>query len=318
LDILADLVSSPRFAKEDIAKEKGVVLEEIRMVEDDPQEKVFDLFTEKIWNHGHPLSRPILGWPETVSKLNRTELLKQHAFYHPANFVLTAAGAVKPEDVIRAAQKQFGTLKPGPKSEERVAPQTNTHFHLEDRDLQQAHLCLGLESINRHDERRFALDVLNTILGGGMSSRLFKRIREDLGLAYSVFSSPNFFLDTGLFIVYIGTEPSNARQTLEITQEEIIRLTKEPVSKETLRIAKEKLKGNMLLALETSNARMVRLGLGEIYSMHTTLETLAAKIEAVNAEDIIGIAQAIFSNKKLSLCLVGPETELSSIQSSLN
>ncbi len=318
LDILADLVNSPRFHEDDIAKEKGVVLEEIRMVEDDPQEKVFDLFTEKIWNHGHPLSRPILGWPATVTNLNRAELQQQHAYYHPENLVLTAAGAVKPEDVIRVAQEQFGDLKSGPKLKERWAPQTNTHFHLEDRDVQQAHLCMGIESIDRHDERRFALDVLNTILGGGMSSRLFKRIREDLGLAYSVFSSPNFYLDTGLFIIYIGTEPSNARQTLEITQEEIVRLTREPVPNDTLRIAKEKLKGNLLLALETSNARMVRLGLGEIYSMHTTLEALAAKVEAVTAEDILGIAQAIFSNKRLSLCLIGPEADLANVKASIN
>jgi len=314
LDILTDLVKAPLFQPEDILKEKGVVLEEIRMVEDDPQEKVFDLFTEKIWDHDHPLSRPILGRPETILNLSREGLLSQHAYYHPQNLILTAAGEIKPEEVVRVAREKLGDLPVGSELPGRRPPLPRAHFYLEDRDSKQAHLCLGTQSISRHDERRFALDVLNTVLGGGMSSRLFKRIREDLGLAYAVFSASSSYLDSGLFMVYIGTEPRNARQAVEIAQEEIERLTREPVPAETLRIAKEKLKGNLLLAMETSNSRMVRLGVGEIYSGHMPVEELTAKIEAVTAEDILGIARALFSQNNLSLCMIGPERELSRLE----
>ena len=314
LDILADLVTAPLFQSDHLLKEKGVVLEEIRMVEDDPQEKVFDLFTEKIWDHDHPLSRPILGRPETILNLGRDGLLSQHSYYHPKHLILTVAGEIKPEDVVRVAREKLGDLPAGPELLRRDPPAPKSHFHLEDRDSQQAHLCLGTQGISRHDERRFALEVLNTILGGGMSSRLFKRIREDLGLAYAVFSAISFYLDSGLFMVYIGTEPRNARQAVEIAHEEIARLTREPVLNETLRIAKEKLKGNLLLAMETSNSRMVRLGVGEIYSAHMPVEELTAKIEAVTAEDILEIARALFSGNNLSLCMVGPERELASLE----
>jgi predicted Zn-dependent peptidase len=150
-----------------------------------------------------------------------------------------------------------------------------------------------------------------------MSSRLFKRIREDLGLAYAVFSVPMFHLDSGLFLVYIGTEPRNARQTIEITREEMARLTQEPLPRETLQIAKEKLKGNLLLGLETSHSRMVRLGMGELYGSPIPLEALIEKIESVTSEDVLSIARALFGENGLSLAMIGPEKELARLEKSL-
>jgi predicted Zn-dependent peptidase len=314
LDILADLVAAPLFQEADILKEKGVVLEEIRMADDDPQERVFDLFTENIWNHDHPLSRPILGSSETILNLDRTGILRHYAHYHPKHLILTVVGTIDPHEVTQIAQSKLGDLQQGPSLSTRRPPQPKLHFGLEDRDSQQAHICLGSPSLSRKDERRFALEVLNTVLGGGMSSRLFKRIREESGLAYSVFSSCSFFQDSGLFMVYIGTEPPNARRVIEMTREEIERLMREPVPAETLRLTKEKLKGNLVLAMETSGSRLGRLGLGELYDSHLPLDEVMAKIDAVSAEDVLTLARSLFQSRELSLCLVGPENELAGLE----
>jgi predicted Zn-dependent peptidase len=310
LDILSDLVKNPRFAAEDIRKEQGVVLEEIRMTEDNPQEKVFDLFVERIWDHQHPMARPILGRADTVRRFHRAGVLHFHAYYHPEHVVVTAAGAVEPAQVLQAVQNSFSPLERGAALSPRQPPQPNQHCYIEDRDSQQANLVLGVPSVGRHDERRFALEVMNTILGGGMSSRLFKKIREELGLAYAVFSSASLFEDSGIFIIYVGTDPKNARQTVEIGLAEIDRLVREPVPEAELRLAKEKLKGNMLLGLETSHSRMIRLGIGELYNIHAPVEELVTKIERVTSEEIQEIAHDLFGRDGLSLSAVGPEEQL--------
>ncbi|MCS6936911.1 MAG: insulinase family protein [Candidatus Bipolaricaulota bacterium] len=318
LDILADLVKHPRFDESDIQKEHGVVLEEIRMSEDNPQEKVFDLFMERIWDDEHPLARPILGRPETVVTIHRQSLFDFHRAYHPAHFIVTAAGEIEPERVLECVKRHFGDLAPGPALAPRYAPRPHPHFYLEDRDVQQANLVLGVPSVGRQDERRFALEVLNTILGGGMSSRLFKKIREELGLAYAVFSSTTLFTDSGLFIIYVGTEPKNARQTVEISVAELESLSQKPVTKDELRLAKEKLKGNILLSLESSHSRMVRLGIGELYNIHGPIEDLIAKIEAVTAEELQTLARELFTPGALSLSVVGPEEKLSDLEGLVN
>lgn len=315
LDILADLVKNPRFAEEDIRREQGVVLEEIRMTEDNPQEKVFDLFFEKIWDHQHPMARPILGRAETVQRLTRPGILEFHRYYQPEHLIVTAAGAITPKQVVDAVTRMFGELEPGARLPSRQPPQPNKHFYIEDRDSQQANLVLGVPSVGRHDERRFTIEVLNAILGGGMSSRLFKRIREELGLAYAVFSSASLFEDSGVFLIYVGTEPKNAHQTIEISLEEIQRLVREPVPESELRLAKEKLKGNILLGLETAHARMVRLGIGELYQIHAPVEELVQKIERVTADEIQEVARALFGNDSISLSAVGPEQELKDLES---
>ena len=317
LDILADLVRNPRFAEDDIRREQGVVLEEIRMTEDNPQEKVFDLFVERIWDHEHAMARPILGRAETVRRFDRAGIFEFYKYYQPEHLIVTAAGAVKPERVLDAVKRVFGDLEPGIRAPVRQPPQPNKHFYIEDRDSQQANLVLGVPSVGRHDERRFTIEVMNTILGGGMSSRLFKKIREELGLAYAVFSSASLFEDSGIFIVYVGTEPRNARQTVEISLAEIERLVREPVPEGELRLAKEKLKGNILLGLETSHSRMVRLGIGELYNIHAPVEELITKIERVTADEIQEIARDLFGRDGLSLSALGPADELRSLENAL-
>lgn len=313
LDVLADLVKNPLFKEEDIQKEKGVILEEIRMVEDDPQDKVFDLFMENIWEDGHPLSLPILGKEASIKSLNRGACLKQFGLYNARNMVLVAVGDIEFGRLQKLAQEGLGDLPSSQELPPRSPPKPNKHLHIEDRGSHQAHLCLGVPGIDRSDPRRFALEVLNAILGGGMSSRLFKRIREELGLAYAVGSSPSFYLDSGLFLIHIGTDPANASKTIEIAWEEMERLKRESVPAETLRIAKEKLKGNLILALESSHSRMMRLGVGEIYNLHMPIEDVIAQIEAVTADEVQAIAQALFKEEALGLTVIGPEKELSGL-----
>lgn len=313
LDVLADLVQHPLLREEEIERERSVVLEEIRMVEDNPQEKVFDLFVQQSWRDGHPLARPVLGRAGTVARLTRADLLEQFSLYTPKNMLLIGVGGIEFERLLELAEERLGDPAKQAHPPERRPPRYRRHFHVEDRDSQQAHLCLGVEGLPRGDGRRYALEIMNAILGSGMSSRLFKRIREELGLAYAVGSSPSYYLDSGLFIIYIGTEPGNAEKTVEIVLEETERLRRERVSPERLRLAKEKLKGNLLLGLEGSQARMVRLGLGELYGTHQPLEETLQRIEAVTAAEVQGVAEELFS-RQLSLTAIGPARRLRGLE----
>lgn len=311
LDVLADLLRNPLFRPEDVEKERNVVLEEIRMQEDTPHEKVFELFSERLWDSHHPLARPIAGRTETVSRFTREALEEFFALYDTKRVFLAAVGDVSPGELLQIAEVKLGGLRePQEELPERTPPPPKGGLCVEDRDLQQAHICLGTPGLPQGDPRRYVLEVLNAVLGGGMSSRLFKRIREDLGLAYAVFSHPNYYSDSGQFVIYLGTEPKNALQALEICREEIERLTREPLDDETLRIAKEKLKGHTLLGLESSHARMIRLGYAEIYRTHRPVEEVLQRIEAVTAEDVQRVARELFLNDHYTLAVVGPEKQL--------
>ena len=311
-DVLADLVQHPLLKPEDIEKERLVVLEEIRMTEDDPQERVFDLFNRNIWEGEHPLAWPILGTADSVRCLKRKDLVEYFKLYHPVNFILVAAGGIHFEELLRLAKAKLEDVEENLVPRPRHPPRLRPHFHVEHRELQQAHLCLGGTGLPRADERRYALEVMNAIFGSGMSSNLFKRIREELALAYEVFSGVSYYSDSGLFYVYLGTEPGRAAQAVEAVLEEIEKM-KEPVTPERLRLAKEKLKGNLLLGLEGSHARMVRLGLGELYDLHLPVEEVIDRIEAVTVEQVQEIAGEIFS-RRLSLTAVGPEDQLQSLK----
>jgi len=314
LDVLADLVKNPLFRPEDITKEKGVVLEEIRMQEDTPQEKVFELFSERLWDSDHPLAWPIAGRIETVRSFSRDDLIERFALYDVDHLFLTAVGDLSADELMRVAEGKLKDLPSNARSEpERSAPKPRGDCYIEDRDLQQAHICLGTAGIPQSDSRRYALEVMNAILGGGMSSRLFKRIREELGLAYAVTSNAGYYSDSGLFTIYLGTEPQNASQAVGVCLEEIERLKREPVSEETLQLAKEKLKGNLILGLESSHARMMRLGLGEIYQTHQPIEEIIARLEAVTAEEVQSIARELFS-REFTLTVVGPERPLAGLE----
>ncbi len=242
-DVIADLVLRPKFDSEDVKKERQVVLEEIKMDLDNPEYLLHEIFTRGFWPE-HPLGRPILGTPETVKKFNREGLKKRFQdWFAPDRLVLSAAGNVKHEQVLELVEREFGGLKPSGEPDDESAPSTDAPIHVESkRDLEQVHVCIGVPSVPLADERRFAVAVMNNLLGGGMSSRLFQNIREKLGLAYAVFSELTPYSDAGMMTVYAGTAKENVGQVIDLVVKEFRDLKESLVTEEELLRAKNHLK----------------------------------------------------------------------------
>jgi predicted Zn-dependent peptidase len=306
-EVLSDLVLRPRFAEEDIAKEKSVVLEEIKMDEDNPDYLVHEIFTQNFWRD-HPLGKPILGTRETVKRLSRDALLTYfHRWYRPNNIVITAAGNLEQQQMADLAAAEFADLNPAEDGFVDSAP--NAHPRITTRtkrELEQVHICLGVPSYPIAHARRYATAVLNNILGGGMSSRLFQRIREKQGLAYAVFSEVSPYRDTGLLSIYAGTGLETAAQVVRSVTEEFHNLKEQPVTPEELRRAKDHLKGSLMLSLESTNSRMSNLARQEIYfSRFFTMDEIIAAIEAVSCDELQQIAQEFFRPEQIGLTVLG-------------
>src|SRR5215468_1984681 len=255
-DVIADLVLRPKFDSEDVKKERQVVLEEIKMDLDNPEYLLHEIFTRGFWP-GHPLGRPILGTPETVKKFNRDALRTRFQnWFAPDHLVITAAGHVAHEEVLDLVQGEFGALRPVGAAVSGNAPQTEAPILLETkRDLEQVHLCIGVPSVPLAHQDRFAFAVLNNLLGGGMSSRLFQNIREKRGLAYAVFSELTPYSDAGMMTVYAGTAKETVGDAIDLTIAEFRALKEAPVGEEELRRAKNHLKGSLMLSLESTSSR---------------------------------------------------------------
>jgi predicted Zn-dependent peptidase len=311
-DVLADLVKNPLFRPEHIAKERQVVQEEIKMVEDTPDDLVHEIFTQTYWR-GHALGRPILGTRQTVGRFARQQLLnyfQQH--YTPGNMLIAAAGHVEHAQVGELATKEFGDAPAGARLEESPAPIPYPHIkHRRKKDLEQVHICVGAPAYPQTHARRFACYILNTVLGGGMSSRLFQNIREKRGLAYAVFSNLNSFRDVGCLSVYAGTASASAREVVRLIVEEFRRLKDTPLSEEELQRAKDYLKGNLLLSLESTMSRMSNLVRPEMYfGRYISLDEIAAGVDAVTTEDVLAVARELISTKRLALTVLGPHDNL--------
>jgi len=307
-DVIADLVLRPLFDSEDVKKERQVVLEEIKMDLDNPEYLLHELFTSGFWPD-HPLGRPILGTPHTVKKFSRETL--RHRFqnwFAPDHFVLTAAGNVAHERILELAQREFAALKPAGIKEDHAAPSTQAPIHLETkRDLEQVHLCIGVPSFPIAHERRFGVAVLNNLLGGGMSSRLFQNIREKLGLAYAVFSEITPYSDAGMLTVYAGTAAETIGQVIDLTIKEFRSLKESPVSEEELLRAKNHLKGSLMLSLESTSSRMTNLARQELYfGRFYTLDEILASIEAITREEVQSLALEFFRTEQIAVTVLGP------------
>jgi predicted Zn-dependent peptidase len=307
VDILSDLVMNPLFQEEDIEKEKGVILEEIKMDADSPDYLVHEIFSADFWKD-HPLGKPILGTRETVKHFHR-EMIRDYYqnVYSPSNLLITAAGNLTHERLVDLASRRFAELKPLAPLSVPAAPATHARISLRSKkDLEQVHVCIGVPSYPiRHDER-FTCYVLNTVLGGGMSSRLFQNIRERQGLAYAVFSELNPYTDTGCLSVYAGTSLESARRVVESVMKEFAELKQNPVSAEELRRAKDHLKGSLMLSLESTSSRMSNLARQEMhFGRFFTLDELAQSIEAVTAEGVQRVAQTFFNQKQVALTVLG-------------
>jgi predicted Zn-dependent peptidase len=307
-DVIADLVLRPKFDSDDVKKERQVVLEEIKMDLDNPEYLLHDLFTRGFWPE-HSLGRPILGTPETVQKFDREALTRRFQdWFAPNQILVTAAGNITHQQVLELVEKEFGSLKPSPIPEEHPAPSTGAPINLETkRDLEQVHLCIGVPSLPVAHERRFAIAVLNNLLGGGMSSRLFQNIREKQGLAYAVFSELTPYSDAGLFSVYAGTAKETVGKVLDMTIAEFRALKESPVPADELRRAKNHLKGSLMLSLESTSSRMSNLARQELYFQRfTTLDEILASIEAVTCEDVQALARQFFQPEQIAVSVLGP------------
>jgi len=306
-DVIADLVLHPLFRDEDIEKEKGVILEEIKMEADSPDYLVHEIFTSNFWKD-HPLGKPILGTRETVKRFDRAMLNSFYsAVYAPANVLVTAAGNLTHERMVNLVREHFESLPPGEPLPPDQAPTTHARIALRNKKaLEQVHLCLGVPSYPLPHEERFACYVLNTLLGGGMSSRLFQNIRERQGLAYAVFSELNPYRDTGCLSIYAGTSIESARKVVESILGEFRQLKAQAVNDEELRRAKDHLKGSLMLSLESTSSRMSNLARQEMYfAKFFTLDELVESIEAVTAADVQRIAQTFFDPKQIALTVLG-------------
>jgi predicted Zn-dependent peptidase len=309
-DVLADMVLRPTYP--DIDSERQVVIEEIAMYEDEPSDKVHDVLSQAIFGD-HPLGRPIIGRAEVISSVPVPEIAAYHdSRYVGSQVVVAAAGNLDHERVVELVAKGCGdvvdgTPEPHPPAPAVVEPRSAFHS----KTTEQYHLCLGAPGIPRDDDRRFALRVLDTILGGSSSSRLFQEVREKRGLAYSVFSYASHYADTGQIGVYVGTRPDNVREAMDVIGCELRRIVEEPVSDEELARGKENVKGRMVLSFESSLTHMNRLGGGVLMDVPLlTLDEMIAAIDAVTLDDVSALAAELFDPARLSAAGVGGDESL--------
>ena len=309
LEVLADLVLHPTFTPEELTREQGVILEEIKMDEDNPDYLVNEVWTQNFWK-GDALGRPILGTAKTVKNFNQQVLFDFYAGrFTPRNMVFSAAGNLEHDAFVAQVEKQFDSLAAsGDVAEPKIeAPKATPHITLKRKKaLEQVQFCLGVPAPPVNDRRRYAVYLLNTMLGGGMSSRLFQTIREDQGLAYAIYSEMSPFRDTGSLCVYAGTSVDKTRKVLQLTLQELRRLKEETVSDVELKRAKDQVKSNMVIGLESSGSRMANLARQQMYfGRFFGVDEMMEEIEAVTTGDVQELAQELFQPESMALTLLG-------------
>jgi predicted Zn-dependent peptidase len=307
LDVLTDLVLNPIFAPPEIERERGVILEEIKIDEDNPDVLVHELFTQSFWK-GHPLGRPILGTTETVGRMAQEQLLAYHNDrFHGGNIIFSAAGHLDHDQFTAAVAEKFSGLVGGQTPAELSAPQPSARILLRNKkSLEQVQICLGVPAPPITDDNRYAALILNTILGGGMSSRLFQTIREERGMAYSVYSDLSPYRDTGTLCVYAGTSASKVIEVVDLIVAEFRKMKEELLTEEELTRAKDQVKGNVLLGLESSNSRMANLARQEMYfRQFFTVDEIISRINDVTAAQVQSMAQRLFRPEAIAVTLLG-------------
>jgi predicted Zn-dependent peptidase len=307
LDILSDLVLNPVFDGSDIARERGVIMEEIKMDEDNPDYLVHEIFTQNFWKD-HPLGKPILGTKETVKRFERDGVLDAYAHrFAPGNIIVSAAGNLDHDRFVELVSGHFEHMTPMTNGFHSSTPKISSRIILRNKKaLEQVQLCIGVPAHPIAHEKRHAGYVLNTLLGGGMSSRLFQNIRERQGLAYSIYSDLNPYRDTGCLAVYAGTSLASASKVVQSVVSEFRKLKTESVPDEELRRSKAQLKGSLMLSLESSTSRMSNLARQEMYfDRFYDLDELIERIEAVTAEDLSKLASEFFKPESVAVTALG-------------
>ncbi len=307
LDILSDLVLNPVFSTEDISRERGVILEEIKMDEDNPDYLVHEIFTQNFWKD-HPLGKPILGTKETVRRFEQ-EILQRYwsRFFIPNNMIISAAGNLKHEDFVQLVAKRFSELPQGKNGFQQAPPKIHPRIVMRNKKaLEQVQICVGVPSHSISHEHRYSSFILSTLLGGGMSSRLFQNIRERQGLAYAIYSELNPYRDTGCLSVYAGTSRETAPKVVQSIVAEFAKLKTEAVPAEELRRSKDQLKGSLMLSLESSMSRMSNLARQEMYfDRFLSQNEIIERIEAVSQEELMQTANEFFRRESLAVTVLG-------------
>lgn len=309
-DVLADLIFRPLLRQSDLDLEKNVVLEEISTVDDTPDDLIFELHNELLWGD-HPYGYSILGTRESVKALSADDMRALHSeAYHPDNIVLVAAGSIEHDDLLNHLEKAgwLEFAKGGrprlARSAPTVLPPVKKHF---ERDTAQTHVVIGSESMSHNDPRRYAMTLVGTLLGGGMSSRLFQRVREELGLAYAVHTFQSFHADTGVHGVYVGTMPENASAAMNAINEELERISRDGLTADELAAGKNQARGQITLSLETPASRMYRAAGAELYEEpFLGLDEVLAKIDAIDGDVVAEVCSTVFAPERQTVVTLGP------------
>ena len=308
LDILSDIMWAPAFRSDEVEAERQVILEEILMRADEPADLVHEVFTEALYPN-HPLGRDVLGDEATIGAMSRDEIASFHRrHYRPANIVVAAAGDLDHDKVVEGIERRFAG-PPGGSAPPRAAPAgTPARLAVVHRPTEQAHVVIGVPALDRDDERRYALAVLEHVLGGGMSSRLFQEIRETRGLAYSVYSYRSSYQGAGALAVYAGTAPGRAREVIGLIHDELDRIRDGGITERELRLAQGHLRGSTALSLEDSGARMSRLGRSQlVHGRVPTLDEVDRRLGSVGLDEVAEVAAEVLGSPR-TLAVVGPFT----------
>ncbi len=307
LDVLADLVRNPLLRDEDLDLERKVILEEISTVEDTPDDLVFDLHNRELWG-GHPYAHTILGTRETVSGVQRESLRKLHASrYLNGSLVVAGAGRVDHAPFVRSVEALFGDLPRGEDPPPLPLPEGSHGDVWVERETAQTHLVFGGAVPGHSDPRRYPLALLSAALGGGMSSRLFQRVREEMGLAYAVFTFQSFYRLAGVWGIYLGTAPATAETAVRAVREELEKVVEEGLPAEELARTKEQVKGQLILSQESTTARLYRLAATALYDeVYLTLDEVLDRLDAVTGEEVLEVAREFYRPDRLLLLRLGP------------
>ncbi len=308
VDVLADLVFAPRFDADQIGLERNVVLEEIRGHSDDPEQSAYDLFAAGLWADDHPLSRPVLGTHEAISAVSREAIVAHHErAYRPGNAVLVACGAVDPNELIELAGRLIPNGSPTRQDNGRMPARLHPGRAHHDRPTAQTHVYFGLSGPDASNDDRFPIEVVNSILGDGPSSRLFRAIREERGLAYAVTSNVTCYSDSGLWLTYAGVAPKTVSSVVDLVSAEFERIRTEPMPGDELDLAKSKLRGHVILGLETNGNRAVRLGNAAIHDREIlSPDELLARLDRIDREEAQHVVAKYLHPEEMNLTTVGP------------
>ncbi|MCC7202513.1 MAG: insulinase family protein [Nitrospirae bacterium] len=307
IEIISDLFLHSSLARKDMEKEKQVVLEELKMVEDDPEDYIHDMHSRLAWD-GNPLARPIVGSVDTIQGISRNSMLdyiKRH--YHPSDIIISAAGNFEFTNLLNLLNKSLGKLRRTVKENRRDKPELKNGIVVKNKSIEQIHLCLGTLGLPQNDRKRYALYALNSILGSSMSSRLFQEVREKRGLVYSIYSYLSSFTDSGLINIYAGTSKESLSLVLELVMKEIKRICRDGISRKEMNRVKNQMKGNLMLGLESTSNRMSRIARDEIYSgRFYTPDEIIGEINRITPSQIQSLVNDLFKSEYLSLAILGP------------